>query len=167
MPRTANNPRTGLVLLNAFKPVLPPNTRFASLSTSGTGLERIYIQEKYKMAQGDFPALLLTCGEQVYTYAAYGREGTIAVNVFYYDRWDQQSLTMDAILNNMAADLDLMQANVENDDSVISGNAATLTGIPEIRQSPYEGYLEQPTTTGVVLIYRVLTLQCTILPYDC
>lgn len=164
--RSSNNPRTDIVLLNALKPVLPPNTLLAQLSTSGTGLERIYIQQKYQMSLGDFPALLLTCGQQNYTYASYGRQGTVTANVFYYDRWDQQNSTIDDILGNIATDLNRMQANVEENDSVIMSNTPMITGIPSIGLSPYEGSIEASSITGISLVFRLMTLQFTILPYD-
>ena len=57
-----NNPLTEDVLLPALVPILPTGTQLAAGSLSKTGTELIYVESKYQLAQGPFPACLLSSG---------------------------------------------------------------------------------------------------------
>ena len=74
MLRSSNNPNTDIAIMTILKPLLVPNTQLAATSTSGTGLELVYIQSKWKMAlnmNDAIPiALLLSSGVQEYSNEA-------------------------------------------------------------------------------------------------
>jgi hypothetical protein len=165
--RVSNNPNIDLRILNVLKQLLPANTQLAASSESGTGLEQIYIQNKYIMSQGSFPAVHLSSGTQNYkknslrTYF-----GAMQAIIEYYDRWDEQPITIDAIRANIALDLERMKANIETNDSLSFGGAANAISIPDMTLSAYKGEFDTQFP-GLTLVYRTLTLMINILPYDC
>src|SRR5258706_2135962 len=100
--RTPNNPATDATVLGALKQVIVPNTQLAAGSASGTGLEQVYIQSKYAMSLGSFPAVHLSSGKQLYQRDSLSEYiGTFEAILEYYDRWDTQTSTIDALRANL------------------------------------------------------------------
>lgn len=164
--RSSNNSNTDLVIMGVLKNILPANTQLAAGSTSGTGAEQVYIQSKYAMSLGNFPALHLSAGIQTYSKNSLRTyDGTVTIIAEYYDRWDRQDNTIDAIRANIALDLERMKANVETNDSLEWGNQAYAISVPTIMLSPYNGELDTQFP-GFTLVYRTMTLVINILPYD-
>lgn len=165
--RGSNNPNTDTVILGVLKNILPANTQLAAGSQSGTGVEQIYVQNKYLMSLGNFPAIHLEAGGQHYrrnsrsTYM-----GGLEVIVEYYDRWDTQASTIDTIRANIALDLERAKSNVESNDSLAYGGQAYAISIPEVSLSPYKGEIDTQFP-GMTLVYRAMHLMINILPYDC
>ena len=176
--RTPNNPLANPAILGVLAGCLNQdaqgnyNTQLAQSSQSGTGKELVFVQQKYKMAmalKASQPyAVLLSPGKQHYTYGGgpRARMGLYEALVQYYGRWDVQPTSIDAIWAAMDSDLVRMQANIENNDSLVFGSVANAMSVPSISLSPYEGQFDH-TFSGLVLPYRTMTLSIEVLPYDC
>jgi len=166
MTRLPNNPTTDVVVLGALRQVIVPNTNLALISASGTGLENVYIQNKYAISQGVFPAVHLYTGKQHYlrdsrsTYI-----GTMEAVVEYYDRWDSQPNTIDTVRAAIAADLERMKANVESNEQLTIGITSYTVGILKEMLSPYPGEFDR-NFPGLHLVYRTFTITFNILPFD-
>lgn len=165
--RTSNNPNTDTVIFTVLKNILATNTQLATGSLSGTGLEQIYIQNKYQMSLGAFPAIHIEAGPQHYhknslrTYM-----GGLETIIQYYDRWDQQPSSIDTIRANIALDLERVKANIESNDSLSYGGTAYAISVPDMALSPYKGEIDTQFP-GLTLVFRELHLTINILPYDC
>lgn len=175
--RTPNNPNTDKKVLQVLANLLPndpvtglPNTQIGlnqlALSTPDKQVSLCYVENKYTMAQGPFPAVHLSSGNQHYnknsnkTYM-----GLFVAIIEYYDRWDKQSYTIDAVRANIAADLERMKANIEGNDALAYQGQNYAISTPQIQLSPYKGSIDDQFP-GLVLIRRTLTLNINILPYD-
>ena len=169
MLRSSNNPNTDIAIMTILKPLLVPNTQLAATSTSGTGLELVYIQSKWKMAlnmNDAIPiALLLSSGVQEYSNEAQRAYiGIVPINVGYYSRWDDQDQDVDGIWSNISADLERMKSNVESNDDTEYGGTNHTISLGKIAFSSYEDQKDE-TFVGLTLIKRVMTLTYNILPY--
>jgi|SRR6185295_4247117 len=168
--RDANNPNTDIAIMTTIKTILPTDTQLASLSQSGTGSELIFLQEKYKMyltLKQDTPtsAVNLSSGQQTYSLESQrSYSGTLDINVEYYSKWSGLVEDLDTIFADMAADLERMKANVEENDAIDYGGANHAIGIEKIMLSPYDGQLDD-ALPGLSLIKRTMTLTYNILPY--
>jgi hypothetical protein len=169
--RLPNNPLNEVALLNTLSSIFAPNTQLAAGSLSNTGLECFFIQQKYAMSLGTFPAVLLSSGEQrvtrnsTSTYA-----GTHTVLVDYCDRWDRQSgLLIDTIRLDIAQDLERMKANLESYIDAHAGvtvNAVTYPlGIVRTQLSGYSKAIDREAIMGFAIGFRRLTILFTLLPY--
>lgn len=175
--RSPNNPTTDAVILNVLAQLLPndpqtgqPNTVIGTnqipLITQQDPTPLMYIESKYKMSLGQFPAVHLSSGGQ--KYAKNSRSsyvGQYVAIVEYYDRWDKQPNTIDQIRANIAADLERMKANIEDNDSLAYNSLAYATAIPSMTLSEYKGEIDEQFP-GLTLVVRTLTLTINILPYD-
>jgi hypothetical protein len=163
-----SNPNTDIVILTALGNVLLANTRLATLqaAVSPTPMP-FYVQQKFKMSQGMFPALHLSSGIQSYNRLStnhYG--GNLLAIVEYYDKWTSQAATNDAIRANIAADLEIMKSNAGKNEDLVFLNVSRSTSIPRMTLSPYRGEFDEETVPGQKLIYRTLELSISIPPYD-
>lgn len=176
--RTANNPTTDVVILGVLASVMLndvttglPNTQIGlnqSLLSAQRGkpVSLVFIQNKYQMSLGNFPAIHLSAGPQSYrknslrTYM-----GQMTAIIEYYDRWDQQPNTIDAVRAGIAPDLERIKANIEENDSLVYQGQANAISVPQMSLSPYKGEFDFQFE-GKVLVYRTLTLSINILPYD-
>lgn len=168
--RTPNIPLPEPILLSALVPILPTGTALAAGSLSRTGTELCYVEQKYALSQGPFPAVLLSSGPQEYhrnsrsTYT-----GTFTAYIDYYDRWDSQSgLTIDTIRADILLELERMASNVEtylkNNEGFAVGGTVYPVGFPS---HSIGGYLKgnDPTFPAMIVGTRRLSLTFTILPY--
>jgi hypothetical protein len=177
--RTSNNPNTDDVILNVLRNVMHLNlagqacTYLAQISTSQTGLELTYVQNKYKMALGMTAAIPyavhLSSGKQGYSKQGAGLRtyiGSLVCLVEYCARWDEQQSSIDAIRKTIAADLERIKANLESNDSMAYQGQAYTISIPSMTLSDYKGTLNYEFP-GLTLVERVLPITVEILPYDC
>jgi hypothetical protein len=149
-----------------------PCTYLAQISTSQTGQELTYVQNKYKMVlamSAAFPyALHIESGRSHFIKEGGPKVyiGTLEIIFTYCGRWDDQASSIDAIWQTMDDDLERLKANLESNDSVQYGNAAFTVSVPSIGVDPYRGSLntEYP---GLTLVERKFTAMAGIAPYDC
>lgn len=173
--RTPNNPNTDNAILTVLKALIAndpatgqSNTIIGqNLVTLGPGKDLIWIESKYKMSQGDFPAIHLSSGHQIYSKVGgphmYG--GLYQAELEYYDRWDLQPTTIDDIRKNIAADLERIKANLEDNTSLVLNQQPHAFGIPKMQLSPYKGSFDTQFP-GMTLVFRTLSLTIDILPYE-
>lgn len=162
------NPNTDSVILNALGNILLPNTRLASLqaAVSPTPMP-FYVQQKFKMSQGMFPALHLWAGIQSYKRLSTNHyDGVLLAIVEYYDKWTSQPSQHDVIRANIAADLEIMKSNAGKNEDLVFLNVNRSTSIPRMTLSPYRGEFDEETVPGQKLIYQTLELSISIPPYD-
>lgn len=140
----------------------PGNTRL-----SGVG-GPVYIQDEYSLARGRFPALHIQADNQRHTItSANVWEGQLRVIVTYYDRWEQQNMTIDQVRANINADLQVIMSNLQDNSSLVVGNAASSVSLTRVELSPYAGELDdKKTVPGLTLVKRTLKLYINLLPYD-
>lgn len=169
MPRTPNNPNTSQVIMIILKNIISVNTYLAQISTSGTGVELVYAQQKYKMALGMTDAIPyavnMSSGSQervIEGERAYS--GTTDIEVAYYSKWNNNISDIDAIWATMDDDLERIAANIESNDATDYGGTNHTLGLAKIAFDPYEGTLDV-TFPQAVLIKRALKLTYNILPY--
>jgi hypothetical protein len=157
--------------MGIVKPILLPGTQLAASSQSGTGDELCFIQEKYKMyltLKQDTPtiAVNLSAGQQIHTpegQFAYG--GTLDIDVNYYSKWSGLfDETLDAIYADIAADLERMKSNIQENDATEYGGTNHTIGLAKVTLSSYDGQLDD-ALPGLSLIKRVMTLSYNIMPY--
>lgn len=168
--RDSNNPNTDIVIMSTVKPILLPNTQLAASSQSGTGDELCFIQERYKMyltLKQDTPtsAVNLSVGQQIHTQEgqfAYG--GTLDIDVTYYSKWSGLIEDLDAIFADIAADLERMKSNIQENDQTEYGGTNHTIGLSKVVLSSYDGQLDD-ALPGLSLIKRVMTLSYNIMPY--
>lgn len=175
--RQPNNPFTASVILGIVRSIInldvagQPCTYLAQISQSQTGLELVYVQNKYKMAMSMTAALPyavhLSAGPQRFMKAGGPRayDGAITVILEYCGRWDEQAASIDSIRATEDADIERMKANLESNDDIIYGGTGYAIATPQIALSPYKGSLNTDIP-GLTLVERVLTAQVNILPYD-
>lgn len=171
--RTPFNPTTDSVILNVLKGLVLndpttglPNTVLGQ-EQMATNTTLVYIESKYAMSQGPFPALHLSSGHQAYQRTGgprmYG--GMLEAVVEYYDRWDQQPNTIDQIRASINADMERIKANIESNDSLAYQGKNYAISIPHMTLSPYKGDIDTQFPS-LTLVYRTLSLTINILPYD-
>jgi hypothetical protein len=155
--------------MGILKNILPVGTQLAATSTSGTGLELIYIQAKYKMALNMTDAIPIavnmSSGQQERSNEAQrAYSGIIPIEVGYYSRWDDRNDTIDAIWDGLDVDIERMAANVESNDDTEYGGTNHTISLEKIAFSSYEDQKDE-TFVGLTLIKRVMTLTYNVLPY--
>jgi len=163
-----SNPNTDIVILNALGNILLVGTRLATLQAAVSPTPKaFYVQQKFLMSQGMFPALQLSSGHQAYHRISTNHyEGDIIAIVEYYDKWTSQTSQHDAIRANIAADLEIMKSNAGKNEDLVYNNVNHTTSIPRITLSPYRGEFDTETVPGQKLIYRTMELSISIPPYD-
>lgn len=142
------------------------NTVIAQLSTSGTGVERTYIENKASKTLSDYPSVLLTTGPQKTTLAGknqYETEHTI--NVIYYNRWDRNPATIDVIHTAMRQDLSRMKANLETNQGLVYQGAYHAVSIPTMEIGGYDEEIDDKLPS-VALVKCPMVLIINSLPYD-
>lgn len=163
-----SNPNTDIVVLTALGNVIWQGTALAAMQALQTPTPpKFYVQNKYAMSQGSFPAIHLSAGPQVHRRISTNHYiGTLAALVEYYDRWDAQPNTIDTIRATIAADLEIMRSNAAKNEGLVYNNINHSTAIPQISLSAYKGEIDGETVPGQKLVYRTMTLSISIPPYD-
>ena len=163
-----SNPNTDIVVLTALGNILLSGTRLATLQAAvSPSPTKFYVQQKFKMSQGMFPALHLSVGHQGYRRISTNHyEGTLIAIVEYYDKWTSQPSQHDDIRANIAADLEIMKSNAGKNEDLIYNNINHSPSITAITLSPYRGEFDTETVPGQKLIYRTMELTISIPPYD-
>lgn len=182
--RTPNNNYTDEVILGILRNIMhnnasgAPCTYLASIDPGNpnaspplapqTGLSLTWIQNKYQMAltmNAQVPyAVHLSSGKQAYEKHGFLYEGGLTAIIEYCGRWDENPASIDNIRKTIAADLERIKANIEDNDSLQFGNAATAISIIKFGLSDYKGTLNADFQ-GLILVERILTLGINILPY--
>lgn len=163
------NPNTDIVILTALGNVLLPGTRLASLqaAVSPPPPKSFYVQQKFEMSKGMFPALHLSAGIQSYNRLSTNHYGGVLLAIVeYYDKWTSQPSQHDVIRANIAADLEIMKSNAGKNEDLVFLNVSRSVSIPRMTLSPYRGEFDEETVPGQKLIYRTLELSISIPPYD-
>jgi hypothetical protein len=171
--RQPNNPAAIDLLFPVIKAVINVdpvtglgNTVLAQLSASGTGVERVFIEDKASLVLSDFPNLLLETGEQVTNLAGKNQyEAQVPVIVTYYDRWDRNPSTIDALHIAMRQDLERMKANLETNQGLVYQGSYHSMAIPTIKIGAYSEELDNTMPT-VTLVKCPMTITVNSLPYD-
>ena len=164
MPLRSPNGYTDTVLLTAWKNIL---LGYPSVNTNaGINNYPVYILAEGDMLSADsFPALLLSVGvRRPQRNSRSTFVGTIDLICDYYDRWEEQTTTFDAIRAAIADDLALMAANIESNESLAQSNTIYAVGMNTYTISGYEGTIKEQG--GSQLISRRLTVPYSLLPYD-
>lgn len=176
--RIPNNPNVDSIVLGVLRNVLNLNatgqvcTYLAQISTSQTGLELVYVQNKYKMALNMTAALPyavhLSSGKQRYGKMGGPKSfgGAFEAIIEYCARWDDQPSSLDTIRATIAADLERMKANLESNESLAFGGQAFAISLPTMQLSDYKGELNADFP-GLTLVERTLSVMVDVLPYDC
>lgn len=158
------NPNTDRVLMDCLKTILPgyptPNTRIAQLNCP------IVIENEYAVSTGKFPAVHIEVGLQRHTKCGPGYEAVMHFVVTYFDRWDTQKTTIDALRLQIDNDLQQMMTNVQNNSSLTIGGVVRAVSVPTIDLSDYKGEIDDKTVPGLSLVKRFMTLTTNVLPYD-
>lgn len=159
------NPFPALTILNRIATLLPLGLNAQiPLFTQKGGL--VWVQQKYAMSQGTFPACHLKAGAQVHrrnsqrTFIA-----QLQAIISMYDRWDQQLSTIDDLRKGLDSDIELAMAILQENENLNYGGQALATSIPVFSISSYEGEIDEQFV-GLNLVYRTLTATVNILPYD-
>ena len=164
--RASDNPSTPVAVLSALRTIALAGTRIAQVSTSGTGLERVYIDKLPVLVAGAFPAIALTYGKQRYkrtSRSTWG--GKFACSLTYYDRWDTQPRLLDEVYASITADVLRIYANIESNDRLAIGGVSYLQTLT-LQLSAYYGEIDIHSAPGLSLLHRTITLQCVTPPYD-
>jgi hypothetical protein len=165
--RQPNNPATPPVVLNALKAILPSGTQLAAGSADGTGLSQIYIDNKMALAFGAFPAVHLSGGRLKslkQSRATY--HGTTSVVLWYYDRWDSQPQSIDGVLATLSLDILRMYSTIESNAALSYANVPVTQTITAMTLSPYLGEIDHDTIPGILLVYRKISIDYVLPPYD-
>src|SRR3954470_7494081 len=109
-----------LTIMEAMKAILPGypviNTRLGQIG----GM--ISIQDSYALAEAGYPAVLIFADDQRHNIQSLSTyEGYVKVCVEYYDRWDRQPATIDAIRATINVDLQQMMTNLQHNSSLVVG----------------------------------------------
>lgn len=167
--RNPNNPNTPLAIMQALRTILPVDTKLAETSLSGTGVELIYIQQKYKMALGmtsiQIAVNMHTAMQERYRDALRAYAGVASIDVCYYTRIDSQDVDFDALWSAMDVDIERMAANLEsNDTTEYAGSNHTLS-LERLTIAPYEPELDT-SIPNFTLLKRDMSLTFSLLPYS-
>lgn len=170
MLRTPNNPNTSKVIMSILKNILPLDTQLAASSTSGTGVELVYVQQKYKMSLNMIDsvpiAVNMSAGNQDrYDEAQRAFAGVTTIEVAYYSKWDTQVKDIDALWTAMDDDLERMAANVESNNATEYNGTNHTIGLQKITFDPYEGVFDT-SIVQITLIKRCMKLVYNVLPYS-
>lgn len=170
-PRTPNNPSAGNVLLDAVRQVAlgypTINTNLAINSPSGTGLDVTYLQDKYSLSIGAFPAANFRYGRQ--TRQRNSRSSylsTTAVVLDLYDRWSNDSTLQTAIRKHLYDDLERMAANLESNDSLTIGGSVYAISLAGLEMGDDSGIFDNDLLQAETAICVTLTATYNVLPYD-
>jgi hypothetical protein len=155
------NPNPDSVIMNAIKSIAPVGTRLASLGNP------VIIENEYLLSQGRFPAMHIEADRQ--KYAPVGTnvfDGTAKFVITYLDRWDQATVAIDVIRQNVKSDLETIMENLMHNSDLAVAGQATAVSISQYQLSPYRGELDSTTVQGMVLLKRTLTITVNVLPFD-
>lgn len=172
--RGINDPNTETVLLPALRYELlgwpTPNTNLAAISTSQTGLELFFINDKGALAQmgQPFPACSLTSTPvKRWRNSLSSYNGRTLVRLEYYDDPAQTSRTLDQVWSDVSFDLYRMLSNLENNDVLNLGGINYSAALEPYTVWDYEKHQFDTTTVpGKSLVKRMADIAFVILPYD-
>jgi len=156
-----SNPNPDSVIMNAVKQIAPTGTRLATLGNP------VVIENEFALSQGRFPALHIEADRQKYMPCSTDVfDGTAKFLITYLDRWDQATVSIDTIRQNVKADLEMIMENLMANSSLAVQGEATAVSISQYQLSPYRGELDSTTVQGMVLLKRTLTITVNVLPFD-
>lgn len=142
-------------------PGTPYNTRLAQLGGP------ILIQDLYALQAGRFPAVHIETERQHLRLMSTNLwNGEIRFIVAYYDRFEEQFITIDKIRKLIEDDVKIILANIQKNPSLEVNGSPNVTSVYRIDLSPYSGELDQKTVPGLTLVKRTLKVYCNVLPYD-
>ena len=152
-------------VMQAIKTILPGypaiNTHLGQIG--GT----ISIQNSYVLAQAVYPAVLLFADDQRHNIQSTSTyDGYVKICIEYYDRWDRQPATIDAIRANINADLQQMMTNLQHNSSLVVGTTTHAVSLNPIKLSSYKGEIDWKLVPGLTLVKRSMDVTVNILPYD-
>jgi len=165
--RTPNNQATFVTICAALKAVMVPNTQLAAQSTDGSGgLSQISCNHLNELVTGSFPVVHIGFGPLSYTRRSRSTStGLLTIKIRYFDRWDENGATLDALFASVSADLLRMAANIESNDHLVVAGFANLEAVTKMELSPYYGEVDR-RFPGLSLVTRMLTLTCIPAEYD-
>lgn len=156
------NPNTDAVILQGIATTLiaTPNTTFAAQGGA------YFIEDEYALSSSSkYPVLHLMSGTQAHMRkGGTFYEGTLQVIVKYYNRFDLQGVTIDAVRRAIRDDLNLMKDYLLGHDTLDTNGEPLARGIPHVVLSPYRGELED--IPGIKVVSRTLACVVDILEYD-
>lgn len=156
---------TDQVIMQSIATIAPgypvANTRLAQLGG------KVVVENEYTIGTGNFPALHIESMAQKHQVVSRNvYDGTLKVELCYFDRWDTQPNTVDNIRKQINADLQTIMTNLQVNSSLVVDQTPHAVSIPIMELSPYRGELDWRTVPGLTLVKRCLTLTINILPYD-
>lgn len=155
------NPNPDAVIMRGIAFILLPDTRIATLGNP------VVIENEYQLSLGRFPAVHIEAGKQRYsTQSTNVFDGTVEIIITYFDRWDQATTGIDAIRQNIKADLEVILTNLMKNSSIAIGGIPLAASIGKFQLAPYRGELDNVTVQGMTLLKRVLTITINVLPFD-
>lgn len=155
------NPNPDSVIMSAVASIAPIGTRLASLGNP------VIVENEYTLSQGRFPALHIEADKQKYVPCSTNVfDGIAKFLITYLDRWDQATVSIDVIRQNVKADLEIVMENLMHNSSLAVAGQATAVSISQYQLSPYRGELDSTTVQGMVLLKRTLTITVNVLPFD-
>ena len=117
------------------------------------------------LSQSTPKAVLLSSAPQSYQKAEqFGFDGQLLINVGYYARWDETPDTVDDIWKGIAADLERLKANAEDNDQIEYQGLNHTLSIAKMSLSSYEDMFDH-TFQGLTLIHRTMSITYNLLPY--
>lgn len=162
--RALNNPNDPLTLMSVMARIIAQGTTLATMTASGTGYERVHIQDRDELAQAAYPAILLMAASSISNIQSNALfDGTMKIKARYYDRWDTQALTLEAIKNNIYAEILRMEANIQSNNTLAYLGAARTVSVPTIEIADAPDIDE--SIPGLKLVYRDMVMSVNTLPY--
>ena len=160
---SGNNPTPDSVILAQMKVIIPgyPVQNTVLLPAN------IFIQntDALQLPTTSFPAMNLKSGRQRYKRIGEEYDGTLETTATYYDRWDTQNATFDAIWKGICTDLERVAANLQSNDSLTNGGVAYTTSMLEMSFSDYTKEVDTTTVPGLTLVKRDLVCTWNVLPF--
>lgn len=165
--RPVNNPATERIVFQALRNIITTGTQMAVTVNDGqNGISQVYIHNRAALYAGGFPAIHLEATTQKYRRTSQREfEGIVFMVVEYYDEWVADNETIDAIRARIADDMERVKSNLESNDALNYLGVALLMSVSHIELSPYEGEIDQHNSR-LPLVYRGMTAEANILPYD-
>lgn len=159
----ANDIYTPRQIMAQLVTVLLPSTRIQTVNS------QILIDDLTALQQntGIWPIAVLEESKQTTARIAWQAWQTkLTLTCSYYDRWDQQQLTMAAVWENIDTDLRQMKANLENNPALIVSGTRYIENIVSTELSPYEAAVTPPNKTfPFPVIERMMTILLNLRPF--
>lgn len=169
MPRTVNNPSHLDILMPVLQQLLPVGTVLDQVAqaNSSTGSARIYIEDEATLINnGFFPACLLEPGQEIYKIGGgHVFDGDAIVNVWYYDRYDNQPNTIVSIRQAQRMDLRRMGSNIESNNILAYNGQAYAVSVTPILFAGTEKIPETKEVLGMTVVQTMMQLSIHVFSY--